>query len=252
MHIIYRTCVAVLVLLLTSPTVSYGQDLSTPKAILKANIEATGGDVWNEVKTMHTVTEMVMKMEMATVTMTMESWVIKPDYMVTKIKMLEGPPGMRDGAGNSTIYITPEEGWIDGFQGRMEISSLPAAQRDQLRTATYVKDELGLLEQPDSVFTLLESREVAGSMAYVIEVKGEATAGRFYDHDSILLVAMEANSPMGGMMMSTFSDYQASQGVRMAHAIETDLSGVGMQTMTIKRVEINGDITPEKLAEMVK
>jgi len=252
MRAFITTCVAALILLLMSPTVSTAQDLSTPKAIFEANIEATGGGAWNDVTTMHTVMDMVLDMEMASMLMTMESWIIKPDYMVTKIKMLEGPPGMPAGAGNSTIYITPEEGWVHGFQGRQEFSSLPAAQRDQLNIATYAKDELGLLERSGAVFTLLESREVSGSMAYVIEVEGEAVARRFYDHDSLLLVALETNSPMGGTMMSTISDYRSSNGVKVAHAITTDFGGMGTQKMTVKSIEINGDITPETLAEMVK
>ncbi len=252
MHAMKKTGVAVLLLILMSPIVSNAQDLSSPKAIFEANIDATGGSAWHDVKTMHSVMEMVMEMEMATMIMTMESWIIRPDYLVTKIKMLEGPPGMPDGAGNSTVYITPEESWIDGFQGRQEVSSLPAVQRDQMRAGMYAKEELGLLERPDSVFTLIESKELDGSMAYVVEVKGESTTRRFYDHDSLLLIGVEASSPLGGMMMTTISDYRTIEGIKFAHSTETDLSGMGTQTMTVKRVMINVDITPEKLAEMVK
>ena len=116
----------------------------------------------------------------------------------------------------------------------------------------YAKEELGLLEQPDSVFTLLESKELDGSMVYVVEATGESTTRRFYDHDSLLLIGVETNAPMGGTMLIKMSDYQTTEGVLIARLMETDFAGMGMQTMTIKRVEINGDITPEKLAEMVK
>ena len=57
---------------------------------------------------------------------------------------------------------------------------------------------------------------------------------------------------MGTGTVTTFSsDYRKTDGVIVSYASETDL-GMGVQTMSIRNIEINGDVTADKLAEMVK
>ncbi|GMQ81814.1 MAG: hypothetical protein BMS9Abin05_1250 [Rhodothermia bacterium] len=242
------------VLLLTLTSVTSGQDLKTPKEVFEANIEATGGlEAWNSIKTMYVKMEMVMDIQQMSLTLSTESWVIKPDYLFSKVKVNDAPPEFPAGAGNVTAYITPDEGWINSFQGRQDLSSLPAAQRFQYESAMQVKEELTRLTKPDSMFVMLESEEFDGSMAYVIEMKGEPNATLFYDHDSLLLVATKIPSPMGGDPFVVRSlDYESIDGVKIARSTEVDMGSFGSQTASIRRIELNRDITPEKLAAMAE
>lgn len=251
MHLKYRPGILAMLLLLLAPGTSFGQDLTTPKDVFRANIEATGGlEAWQNVNTMFTAGDMVMELDMATLVMSTESWLIRPDYLLTKMKVLEAPEGMP--LGDNTIYITPEEGWIDSFQGRQELSNLPPSQSASMRSSMNGKEELGFLEQSDSLFSLLDSKEVNGSMVYVVEVKGDANTSRLYDHETLFLTGVEMASPMGSGTVTTFSsDYRKTGGVIVSYASETDL-GMGVQTMSIRNIEINGDVTADKLAEMVK
>ncbi|MCZ6758705.1 MAG: hypothetical protein O7C39_10515, partial [Bacteroidetes bacterium] len=115
------------------------------------------------------------------------------------------------------------------------------------------KEELQRLALPDSMFTMLESDEFDGSMAYVIEMKAEPQARLFYDHDSLLLVGTEMPSPMGGdPFVVRALDYEMIDGLKIAHSIEADMGSFGSQSMSVRRVEFNGDITPESLAAMVE
>ncbi|MCH8122740.1 MAG: hypothetical protein IH853_06415 [Bacteroidetes bacterium] len=242
------------VFLLTATTVSSGQDLKTPKEVFEANIEATGGsEAWNNVKTMYMKMEMVMDIQQMSLIMSTESWVVRPGYLFSKVTVHDAPPEFPAGAGNVTTYITPDEGWVDSFQGRTEFDSLPAAQRWQYESTMHVKEELQRLALPDSMFTMLESEEFDGSMAYVIEMKAEPQARLFYDHDSLLLVGTEMPSPMGGdPFVVRVLDYETIDGLKIAHSIEVDMGSFGFQSMSVRRVELNGDITPESLAAMVE
>lgn len=241
-------------LLLTTTTLLSGQDLKTPKEVFEANIEATGGSkAWNNVKTMYTKMEMVMDMQQMSLIMSTESWVIKPEYMFSKVTIHDAPPEFPAGAGDVKAYITPDGGWIDGIQGRQEMSSLPAAQRMQYESTMQVKEELSRLDEPDSMFVMLDSEEIDGSMAYAIEMKGAPNATLFYDHSSLLLVATKIPSPMGGDPFVVRSlDYETVDGVKIAHTTEVDMGSFGSQSMNICRIEFNGDITPEKLAAMAE
>ena len=251
MDLKYRAGIFVLMLAMTAPVVSSAQDLTSAKDVFRANIEASGGmDAWKSVNNLYTSGDMVFELDMATLIMTTESWLIKPDYLLTKMKVLQAPEGMP--VGDNTIYITPEEGWIDSPQGRQELASLPPSQTAAIRAGMQGKEELAYLEQPDSLFALLESREVNGFMVYVVEVNGDTATKRLYDHESLLLSGVEVPSPMGsGTVTSYSSDYRETGGVVVSYSTETDL-GMGIQTMSVKRIEVNGDVTPEKLAEMVK
>lgn len=242
------------ILLLTATSVTSGQDLKTPKEVFEANIEATGGlESWNSIKTMYVKMEMVMDIQQMSLTLSTESWVIKPEYLFSKVKVHDAPPEFPAGAGNVTAYITPEEGWINSFQGRQEMSSLPAAQRTQYESSMQVKEELSRLSEPDSMFVMLEPEDFDGSMAYVIEMKGEPNAKLFYDHASLFLVAKEMPSPMGGAPIVVRSlDYESVDGLKIAHTTEIDMGSFGSQSMSIRRVELNGDITPEKMAVMAE
>lgn len=244
----------VFTLLLLLPLYASAQNLTTPKAVFEANIEATGGmDAWEEVKTMYMMTEVVMDVQQMSFTLSTESWIIKPNYMLSKAKMLDAPPEMPAGAGNVTVYITPEEGWMDSMQGRMDVSSLPAAQQMQYESTMKAKEELARLAQPDSMFTLLESQELDGAMAYVIEIKGDSGAKLYYDQSSHLLIGTEMPSPMGGgPIIARSLDYETVDGLKVARTIEVDLGAMGSQSMNIRRIEFNGDITPESLASMAE
>jgi len=249
MHRLDRYFVTVLLLVLVAPSAAIAQGLSSPKDIFRANLEATGGEsAWDAVHTMHTSGEMVMALDMGTMSMNNDTWIIRPDHLLTKISVIEAPEGVP--AGDNTIYITPDGGWIDGMQGRQNINDLPPNVRSSFDAGMYGKEELALLERADEDFTLLDPRDVEGSMAYVVEVKGDVTTRRFYDQESLLLVATETPSPMGGMAMTYPGDYQETSGLLIPRSTESDI-GMGTMTMTVKAVEINNpDLTPAKLAEM--
>jgi hypothetical protein len=196
---------------------------------------------------MHTTGEMVIDSDQGTMSMTSETWVIRPSHLLTKMSFVEAPPGMP--AGDTVVYITPDGGYVDSFQGRQDINDMPAAQRNSMMAGLYAKEELAFLDRPDEDFKLLDPREVDGAMAYVVEVKGDETTRRLYDQDSLLLLASEAPSPMGGMFTAYQKDYQETNGLLVARSTETDMGMVTM-TMTVKNVEINPDLTPSKLAEL--
>ena len=60
-------------------------------------------------------------------------------------------------------------------------------------------------------------------------------------------------SPMGGdPFVVRVLDYETIDGLKIAHSIEVDMGSFGFQSMSVRRVELNGDITPESLAAMVE
>jgi hypothetical protein len=242
----------ILVLGLVFARPASSQDVSTAKDVLTTNIASTGGaDAWNAISDMHSVSENVIEFPQGVLVTRAEVWSIGSDYMVNKTKTLESPAGFPEGAGNATIFLTPDGGWIDSFQGKQDIGSLPGGMGDQIRSGMKVKDELDLLARPDSAFTLTED-ELDGAASWVVEVAGEVPTRRFYDKGSFILIGVELTVPGIGKVMRTITDYRKVGDVMVSFGSEADMGPTGVQTSTVKTMEFNTDLTPESLAALVE
>lgn len=221
-------------------TGSAAAQYTTPQEVLEANIEATGGrTAWENIESLHLSQEIITELPQGLLTMASEAWIIFPGYVYATTEQtseMEGMPAM-----NTTIYVTPEGGWMDTPMGRQDA---PAEVRDQNRSA---KEEIALLAAEAPALALLDEQSIDDRPAYVIQVGGETGMKRFYDKETLLLVAVEQDSQMGPMMRRV-SDYKEVDGLTFGHTQEMDMGGQMRQSVIISAIDINPAISPEELA----
>ena len=216
---------------------------TTAEDVLEANLEATGGRAaWEAIENMHVVQEVLAEMPQGLMTLESEAWIIFPDYMFADVRQTMEASGMP--AVDSKIYMTPEGGWMETPQGRQEFDEPPAELRNAARSDA--KEELALLNG-DAELTLLPNQKMDGTDTYVVQVGGENGTKRYYDAESLLLIATEAPSPMGGTMIQRVSDYRQVGNVQFPHQQDAEITDEIRQSVVLSTVEFNIDLTPEQL-----
>ncbi len=247
-HLALLTLIGCLVL----PSVGLAQDISTPKDVFSANLEATGGSAsWADVHDAHFVTENVMEFPQGVLVTKVETWIIRSGYMVSKTKTLESPAGFPEGVGDATIYLTPDAGWIKSFQGKQDIDSLPSGMGAQVRAGLKIKEETDLIERPDSVYSL-EEGDLEGVASWVVAVADETPTRRFYSKSDFSLLGVEITAPGLGTIVRSYTEYRKVGDLTVSFGTEADLGPTGSQTSSVKSMEFNTELTPESLAAMVE
>ena len=174
-------------------------ELETPEAVLEAHLEATGGaDAWAAVQSRRETGERILdgvmgqKMTSRFVTTTRY-----PGYLHQTQEV-----DMPNGTMVSTVVQTPEAAWVNAPNGRHD---LPVDSRPPIADA---KPELRLLTDPAASLTL-EVGTYADTPVYIVTVTREGTeVRRWYDRESLLLVAAETASA-DGIALTEASNYRA-------------------------------------------
>lgn len=223
------------------------QDLTTAEDVLKANIEATGGEAaWNAVKDMYTEVEIVAATPMGSLTLSMKSWSIFPGYGFSEMALLDGPAGIPAEAVAVKAYYTPLEGWIEQAGQREDMASANPQMRAQfMRQAP--KSEMTLLASEDANLTLLDADTFNDRSVYVI---GATQMGiqteLLVDQETLMVVGQRVSTPAGNAV-TTMTDYQEIDGLTFAMG-QVNESPQQTVTVTIKTIELNKGLTPAELA----
>lgn len=218
------------------------QDLSTAEEVLKAHIEATGGqDAWQKVDDMYAEIQVVAATPMGNLTLEMKTWSIFPGYGYTEMGLIDGPDGIPAEAVAMKAYYTPLEGWIEQGGNRQDINDLPPQAKQQFMR-TSPKAELTLLEG-DNTLTLKESTTYNDRPVYVVGANQFGVETELLiDQETLMVLAQKAAGTTTEM-----GSYEEVDGLlfSMGQVAET---AQGTQTVTIKKVELNSGITPAQLA----
>ncbi len=230
-------------LLMASATMNASaQDLATAEDVIKAHVEATGGEAaWNAVEDMYAEIEVVAATPMGDITLKMETWSIFPGYGFTEMSLVDGPDGIPAEAVAMKAYYTPLEGWLEQGGQRQDLESLPEQARQQFMR-TSPKSELALLSG-DNALTLKESTTFNERDVYVVGATQFGIEAELYvDKETLMILAQKAAGTT-----TTMGEYQDVNGLMfsMGQMAET---AQGSQTVTIKNVELNTGITPAQLA----
>lgn len=236
-------------LLLTAVSVlpSVAQELTTAEDVLKANIEATGGEAaWNAVKDMYTEIEIVAATPMGSLTLSMKAWSIFPGYGFTEMSLLDGPDGIPAEAVSMKAYYTPLEGWIEQGGQRQDMAAVNPQMRAQFQRQSP-KSEITLLTNPDAALTLKDSETFNERPVYVIgATQFGMESEMLIDQQTLMVLAQRVSTPAGDAV-TTMTGYQEVDGLTFATGQNAE-SAQGTQTVTIKKVELNTGLTPAALA----
>ncbi|MBO6575758.1 MAG: hypothetical protein JJ896_12210 [Rhodothermales bacterium] len=218
--------------------------------ILNAHIEAVGGaDAWAKVENSHTKMSVSVELPQGVIVLDVEAYQVYPGHFLAMQNLVSAPEGIPDIS--STVFVSPDEAWVDNFQGRQDISeNMAAALGGNMPNLNHPVQEVELLEQLDTI-EVSAQEEVNGKMAHVLTINGPVTTKRFYDVETGLLLATEATSPMGAVRMNV-TEYQDYDGLKMAFIQEGQMGAMGKQTIAMTEFHTNIDLTAEKIAELAK
>lgn len=238
---------AALLLTVVSIRPASAQGLTTAEDVLKANIEATGGQAaWNAVKDMYTEIEIVAATPMGSLTLSMKSWSIFPGYGFTEMSLLDGPAGIPAEAVAMKAYYTPLEGWLEQGGQRQDMAAVNPQMRAQFQRQSP-KSELTLLTNEDAALTLKDSETFNERPVYVIgATQFGMESEMLIDQETFMVLAQRVSTPMGDAI-TTMTGYQEVDGLMFATGQNAE-SAQGTQTVTIKKVELNKGITPGDLS----
>ena len=224
MHHLFTTLI-VLLLLAPAALAQANKDsdkalLETPEEVLEANIEAIGGRAaWEAVQTLQTEGVRISDSPMGKMTSTFVESIRYPGYL-HNISKMDTPMG----AMTVTRIRTPDASWVEaGPRGRHD---LPLVRSLKLESACA---ELALLNNPDYTLTGLTTDSFEGSDVYVVfvEVSG-TTLRRYYDQESLLLLAAERISAGGGEgsepELVKYRDYREVDGLLISHAQDEEVT----------------------------
>ena len=218
------------------------QDLTTAEDVIKANIEATGGEAaWKAVEDMHMVIEVNVDTPMGAISVKADSWSIFPGYGFTEMSLLDGPDGIPAEAVAMKAYYTPLEGWIEQGGQRQDMSALPAQARQQFMRSS-AKAELALLTD-DAELTLKSDSTINGRDVYVVgTTQSGMSIDYFFDKETLMVAAMSAAGST-----TYLSDYQEIDGLMFAMSQSVE-SAQQNQSISVKSIEFDTGLTPAQLA----
>jgi len=260
MHHLFATLVVILLLAPTAIAQANKDSekalLETPEEVLEANIEATGGRAaWEAVHALQTEGLRISDSPMGSgkMTSTFVENIRYPGYLHNASEM-DTPMGSM----TVTRISTPDASWVEA--GPMGRHDLPLRASLTLESACA---ELTILENPDFAATELTTESFEGSDAYVVSHNaGGQTLRRYYDQESVLLLAAERISVGGGEdsepELVKYRDYREVEGLLISHAQdeevtmtmisrngsgeETETSHRGESSVTIENIVINPNV----------
>lgn len=221
------------------------QSYRTARDVLEANVEVMGGEkAWGAVRSLRVETEMEMDgpVDMGRITSTT---MIYPGYRFSESEIFI--PGANQ-IQSTKILLTPDGGWMEGPEGREKLEKPDGA--GPTGGPRHALEELGFL-QSDLSLNLLDNKQIDGRDAYVVQIgDGEEAPKRFYDTDTLFLIAQEMRTNMGGNIMRHLDDYREVDGIYFAHRQEIDSPMGGKQTEITSSITVNIPITVEELLKL--
>ncbi|MDA1029118.1 MAG: hypothetical protein O3B41_08725 [Bacteroidetes bacterium] len=246
----YRFFVLAFGLILLPLQVAKAQDLTSARAVIEANIEATGGlRAWRSVTDLVTEADIEFAIpQLGSLIIKLEGWSLFPGYGYTSIALIDGPAAVPADQVNQKAYYTPLEGWVETAAGKTDINSIPAAQRAQFQRSSP-KNELEYLNLPDSALVLLDAEMLGDKPVYAVNVTSNGTTSKFlFDKTTFHVVGQETPTPMGNFM-TLMSDFRKIKGFTFAFVQTADLGAQGQQTITFSKVEVNSGLTADAIAK---
>ena len=223
------------------------QDYTTAEEVLKAHIEATGGQAaWEAVDDLYVEAEIVAATPMGDLTLKMEMWSIFPGYGLTEMALASGPDGIPAEAVNMKAYYTPLGGWIEQGGQRQDMSAVNPQLRQQFQRQSP-KSELELLTSADAELALKESESYSDRDVYVVSVTQNGfEQDMLIDQETLLILAQRASTPMGDVM-TVMGEYVEVDGLLFATGQSAE-TPQGSQSVTFKKFEVNKGLKPATLA----
>jgi len=246
-----RIILVPLFFLLALPTLA--QDLTSPRAIIEGNLEATGRkEAWQSVSDMHMKANIGIVMAMGEIKISLESHSTTSGHIYGLVNLVDGPEGIPAEAVRQEVYVTPDGGWVKSAQGQQDINDMPAAARDGLRSQFAAKPELAYVEMADSLLSLAGIRDMPdGSRAYEVTINmGGQETTVLYDVESLYQVGQEATTPMGAITMYSSDFRDVGNGLIVSFKQEGDAGEAGSQTVEVETFETNTGLTPDDIAKM--
>ncbi|PIQ60953.1 MAG: hypothetical protein COV99_10140 [Bacteroidetes bacterium CG12_big_fil_rev_8_21_14_0_65_60_17] len=229
------------------------QELTSPRSIIEANLEATGGqEAWEAVQDMHMKANIGIAMAMGEISISLESHSTTSGHIYGLVNLVDGPEGIPAEAVRQEVYVTPDGGWVKSAQGQQDINDMPAAARDGIRNQFTAKPELAYIDMPDSLLSLAGIRDLPdGSRAYEVKINmaGQETTV-LYDVETLYQVGQEATTPMGAITMYSSDFRDVGNGLVVSFKQEGDAGDAGSQTVSLESFEINTGITPADIEKM--
>ncbi len=246
-----RIVLVPLFLLLALPALA--QDLTSPRAIIEGNLEATGGkEAWQSVNDIHTKANIGIVMAMGEIKISLESHSTASGHIYGLVNLVDGPEGIPAEAVRQEVYVTPDGGWVKSAQGQQDINDMPDAARDGLRNQFAAKPELAYIEMADSLLSLAGIRDMPdGSRAYEVKIDmGGQETTILYDVESLYQVGQEATTPMGAITMYSSEFREVGNGLVVSFKQEGDAGDAGSQTVELETFEFNKGLTADDIAKM--
>lgn len=221
---------------------TFAQDLTTAEDVIKANIEATGGEAaWNAVKDMHMVLEVNVETPMGAIKVEAHSWSIFPGYGFTEMSLVSGPDGIPPEAVAMKAYYTPLEGWVEQGGQRQDLNSLPPAARQQFQRSSP-KAEMALLTD-DVTMSLTADTTFSDRAAYMVSANQYGMdINYFYDQETLMMLGQTVAGNT-----TTVGDFEEINGLLFATS-QVVVGAQGTQNVAIKTIELDGGVTPGELA----
>lgn len=241
-----------ILLLLLAPAL-LAQDLTSARAVIEANIEATGGQAaWEAVTDVHQKARVDIGMAMGEIALSIESHATMNGHIFARIKFVDGPEGIPAEAIEQTVYITPDGGWVKSAQGEQDINDMPPAAQASIRDQFLAKPELKYVTMPDSSLTFVGTRDLEnGATAYeiVVNVMGQDNT-LFYDTTTLFRIGAESSNPMGTFVMMSGDHRDTGNGLIIPFSQSGDMGQAGTQSVTVETIEFNTGLTPTAIRVM--
>lgn len=226
---------------------STAQDLTTAEDVLKAHLDATGGEAaWRAVTDLHIELEAAIGTPMGDLVVKAETWSIFPGYGFTEMSLVDGPDGIPAEAVNVKAYYTPLEGWMEQGGQRQDLASAnPQVRRQFQRNAA--KPELSLLDDEEVTLSLKDGEMFEERPVYVVGVVQDGMeSDRLFDQETLLLVAQRMSTPAGDIVTKV-GDYKEVEGLLFSTS-QTMESAQQSQSVNTKTIEVNTGLKPAVLA----
>ena len=157
--------------------------------------------------------------------------------------------------GRMVVFVSGDEGWIDGLQGFM---AMPEPQLRQAKGEVFRLREALLLADRDPTRTVrfIADDEQEGRAAAELEIaskEGDQTVRVWIDADSgdLFRVAYEGVAVQGSppQVVELYGDFRSVEGVRVPFRTTISQNGRALSTSTISDVKWNPGLTAQELAE---
>lgn len=211
----------------------FAQPFTDSIALLKANIEKTGGDKWGALQSAKITASIKMAFAEESAEGTLTQVTKFPGHQRVDYKIIT-PMGEMNGKS----VITPEKAWMENdMMGKQDFEG------EEKPSIQALKDELRLVNNLEDLTFALADETLDGKTYYAIKVseEEELLETRYYDKETLLLYATKTTAEEFENI-TYFSDYQTVEGVTLCFLEKSTLvtsEGNQDQEKKINTVEFN-------------